>query len=181
MELKQGDLSVTEYAAKFVELEKLYPHYSEATTEFSKCIKFDNEVFLEIKKAIEYQQIRKFPELVNSCRIYEDDNKAHYKIISEMRGNQHHNSGKPYNSPSNKGKQIATEGKRSSGKGAPTDVVCYKYGKPGHKSYACIGEVKSCFCCGKAGHEIVDCRHKADVCLNCGEEGHINNQCQKPK
>ena len=41
MELKQGDLSVTEYAAKFVELTKFYPH-SETTTEFSKCIKFEN-------------------------------------------------------------------------------------------------------------------------------------------
>lgn len=42
LELKQGGLSVTQYAAKFVELVKFYSHYSEATTNFSKRIKFDN-------------------------------------------------------------------------------------------------------------------------------------------
>ena len=42
LELKQGNKSVTEYAAKFVELAKFYPHYSAETAEFLKCIKFDN-------------------------------------------------------------------------------------------------------------------------------------------
>jgi hypothetical protein len=37
LELKQGDMSVTEYAAKFVELAKLYPHYTAENAEFSKC------------------------------------------------------------------------------------------------------------------------------------------------
>jgi len=31
LELKQGDTSVTEYAAKFVELVKFYPHYNAET------------------------------------------------------------------------------------------------------------------------------------------------------
>jgi len=35
LELKQGDMSVTEYAAKFVELAKFYPHYIVETAEFS--------------------------------------------------------------------------------------------------------------------------------------------------
>ena len=42
LEMKQGNTSVTEYAAKFVELAKFYPHYTAETTEFSKCIKFEN-------------------------------------------------------------------------------------------------------------------------------------------
>ncbi|XP_058781838.1 uncharacterized protein LOC131656074 [Vicia villosa] len=50
LELKQVNLSVTEYNAKFVELEKFYPHYNEATTEFSKYIKFENGLRPEIKK-----------------------------------------------------------------------------------------------------------------------------------
>lgn len=54
LELKQGDMSVTEYAAKFVELAKLYPHYSADTAEFSKCIKFENGLRPEIKRAIGY-------------------------------------------------------------------------------------------------------------------------------
>jgi len=86
LELKQGDMSVTEYATKFVELAKFYPHYTPDTAEFSKCIKFDNGLCADIKRAIGYQKIRNFSELATSCRIYEEDTKAHYKVMSERRG-----------------------------------------------------------------------------------------------
>jgi len=56
--LKQGDMSVTEYAAKFVELAKFYSHYTAETAEFSKCIKFENGLRAEIKQDIGYQKIR---------------------------------------------------------------------------------------------------------------------------
>ena len=91
LELKQGNLSVTEYASSFVELAKFHPHYSETTVEFLKFIKFENGLHPEIKQAVRYQQIRRFPQLVNNCRIYEDDSKArsaHYKRLSERRGNR---------------------------------------------------------------------------------------------
>jgi hypothetical protein len=60
LELKQGDMYVTEYAAKFVELADFYPHYTAETAEFSKCIKFENGLRPEIKKAIGYQKIHNF-------------------------------------------------------------------------------------------------------------------------
>ena len=86
LELKQGNMSVVEYAAKFAELAKFYPHYAEENDEFSKCIKFENRLRLKIKKAVGYQKIRVFADLIDSCRIYEEDNNAHYKIISEKSG-----------------------------------------------------------------------------------------------
>ncbi|RHN60630.1 putative retrotransposon gag domain-containing protein [Medicago truncatula] len=95
LELKQGDMSVTEYAAKFVELAKFYPHYSVETAEFARCIKFENGLRADIKRAIGYQQIRVFSELVNSCRIYKEDTKAHYKIMSERRGKGQQSRPKP--------------------------------------------------------------------------------------
>ena len=69
-----------EYAAKFGELAKFYPHYSADTAEFSKCIKFENGLRPEIKRAIGYQKIREFSDLVSSCRIYEADTKAHIRL-----------------------------------------------------------------------------------------------------
>ncbi|XP_058725806.1 uncharacterized protein LOC131597109 [Vicia villosa] len=42
LELRQGNKSVVEYAAKFGELAKFYKHYDGPTSEFSKCIKFEN-------------------------------------------------------------------------------------------------------------------------------------------
>ncbi|XP_058725591.1 uncharacterized protein LOC131596872 [Vicia villosa] len=70
------------YAARFSELAKFYPHYSEATAEFFKCIKFENRLCPEIKGIIGYQKIHKFPDLVDRCRTYEEDSKAHYKAMS---------------------------------------------------------------------------------------------------
>src|SRR4051812_13998764 len=42
LELKQRNSNVTEYASKFMKLEKYYPHYSESADKFSNCIKFEN-------------------------------------------------------------------------------------------------------------------------------------------
>ena len=67
LELKQGNMSVTEYAAKFVELAKFYPHYTPETAEFSKCIKFENGLRADIKRAIGYQKIRNLMHLENSA------------------------------------------------------------------------------------------------------------------
>jgi len=98
-------MSVTEYAAKFVELVKFYPHYNAETAEFSKCIKFENGLRAEVKRAIGYQKIRQFSDLVSSCRIYDEDTKAHYKIMNERKGKQQQGRGKPYSAPADNGKQ----------------------------------------------------------------------------
>src|SRR3954471_10339098 len=171
LELSQGNKSVVEYAAKFGELAKFYQYYDGPNGEFSKCIKFENGLRPEIKKAISYQKIRIFADLVDCCRIYEEDNNAHYRVINEKRGKGYQGRGKPYEASSGKGKQKAVEGKRTSGGDAPAGIVCFKCGKVGHKSTSC----------GKFGHESSDCTHKDMVCFNCGEEGHIGSKCQKPK
>ncbi|XP_058752381.1 uncharacterized protein LOC131625546 [Vicia villosa] len=54
LELRQWKKSVLEYAAKFVELAKFYQHCDGPTSEFSKCIKFENGLRPEIMKAISY-------------------------------------------------------------------------------------------------------------------------------
>ena len=94
--LTQGDKSVTEYAAKFVELAKFYPHYTAENAEFSKCIKFENGLRADIKRAIGYQKIRNFSDLVSSCRIYEEDSKAHYKVMNDRRSKGQSSRPKPY-------------------------------------------------------------------------------------
>ncbi|XP_050877262.1 uncharacterized protein LOC127081016 [Lathyrus oleraceus] len=91
LELKQGNMTVAEYAAKFEALVKFCPHYNRADAETSKCLKFENGLRPEIKQGIGYQQIRKYAELVNKSRIYDEDSRArsaHYKSISEKKGNR---------------------------------------------------------------------------------------------
>jgi len=125
LELKQGDMSVTKYASKFVELVKFYPHYTAETAEFSKCIKFENGLRAEIKRATGYQKIRQFSELLSSCRIYEEDTKAHYKIMNERKGKQQQSRGKPYSAPADKGKQRVNDESKPRKKDTPTEIVCF--------------------------------------------------------
>ena len=73
--LTQGSMSVGEYAAKFEELSRYYPHYHNANGERSKCVKFESGLRPEIKEAIRLQEIRQFSILVNKCRIFEEDHK----------------------------------------------------------------------------------------------------------
>jgi hypothetical protein len=180
LELKQGDMSVTEYAAKFMELAKFYSHYTADTAEFSKCIKFENGLHADIKRTIGYQKIRNFSELVSSCRIYEEDTKAHYKVVNERKGKGQQSRRKPYSVPADKGEQRVNDERRPGKKDTPTEVVCYKCGEKGHKSNASSGDVKRCSRCGKKGHAITECKHDDVVCFNCNE-GHIGSQCKKPK
>lgn len=42
LELKQGNMTVVEYAMKFEELYRYFPYYNEEVRESSKCVKFVN-------------------------------------------------------------------------------------------------------------------------------------------
>jgi len=166
---------VTEYAAKFVELAKFYPHYSADTAEFSKCIKFENGLRPEIKRAIGYQKIREFSDLVSSCRIYEADTKAHYKIMNEQKSMSQPSRGKPYSAPADKGKQRVNDERKHVRKAVPNEIVCFQCGEKGHKSNVCGVDGKRYFRCGRKGHTQTECKHSDVVCFNCKEEGHIGS------
>ncbi|XP_058733556.1 uncharacterized protein LOC131605185 [Vicia villosa] len=94
----------------------------------------------EIKKAVSYQKIRIFVDLVDSCRIYEEDNNAHYRVINEKRGKNQQSREKPYDA--GKGKQRR----------------CYRCGKTGHMSSACKHKDVVCFNCGVEGHIDSQCQ-----------------------
>ncbi|XP_039688628.1 uncharacterized protein [Medicago truncatula] len=160
---------------------EFYPHYTAEIAEFSKCIKFENGLRAEIKRAIGYQKIRTFSELVSSCRIYVEDTKDHYKIVNERKSKGQPSRPKPYSAPADKGKQRVNDERRPRKKDAPVEIMCYTCGEKGHKSNACPGDVKRCFRCGKKGHTLVECKHDDVVCFNCNEEGHIGSQCKKPE
>ncbi|MCI44153.1 hypothetical protein A2U01_0065392, partial [Trifolium medium] len=57
MELKQGSMSVTEYAAKFEEFCRFAPHYNTVEVEEDKCVKFENGLRPDIKQFIGFNEI----------------------------------------------------------------------------------------------------------------------------
>ncbi|XP_058755904.1 uncharacterized protein LOC131629117 [Vicia villosa] len=148
LELKQGNSTVAEYAAKFVELMKFYPYYSAYTTDFS------------------------------NCRIYEEDNRTHlayYKSHNEKKG-RNQDRGKPYSTPVDKRKQKVSDGKKTSGVGAPAPANYYRYGEKGHRYNECENkdDGPTCYKCGKTGHHAHECKDDGPTCFNYGEQGHIS-------
>ena len=85
LELKQSGMTVAEYAAKFESLVCYCPQYQGEAGERSKCVKFMNGFRPEIKMAINYQGVNNFVQLMNMCRVYDEDQrakKAFYKSTS---------------------------------------------------------------------------------------------------
>ncbi|RDY01637.1 hypothetical protein CR513_15008, partial [Mucuna pruriens] len=70
LELKKGNSIVVDYATKFEEILRLFPHYQD------ECLKFINGLYSNIMQIINYQEIYQFPTLVNRCRIYDEYTKA---------------------------------------------------------------------------------------------------------
>ncbi|XP_050908051.1 uncharacterized protein LOC127121639 [Lathyrus oleraceus] len=164
LELKQGNMIVADYAAKFEELSRFCPYYNGAEAEMSKCIKFESGLRPEIKQFIRYQEIHQFSVL---------------SVSDKRNGNL--NQGKPYGDPSIKRKHRSDDEKNPSGGGASNFVRCYKCGEFGHRISDYKSTTANCFKCGKPGHRATDCRSNVVTCYNYGEQGHISTNCQKPK
>ncbi|XP_006584333.1 uncharacterized protein LOC114420546 [Glycine soja] len=167
---------VTQHATKFEELVRYFPHYQGRDGESSKCVKFLNGLQPEVKQAVNYQGVRQFPLLVNMCRIWDEDSQdraSYYRSIGPMKNkkNEPQHRGKPYltppkqygNRPNNK-RIIATRFAGDSGSKPntfPTQITCYRCGKPGHISS--------------------NCPDKGITCFNCRQRGHIQKDCPYPK
>lgn len=145
-------------------------------------MKFENGLRPEIKQAIGYQRIRVFSDLVDCCRIFEQDTKARvdsYQQRVDRKGKNQTDRGKPY--AAGKGFQRQSGMKRPSGGDSSAPAKCYRCGQAGHRIHECTSTEKKCFKCGKGGHLAAECRLKTMTCFNCGEVGHISPQCPKPK
>ena len=172
LELKQGNMTVAEYAAKFEELVRYFPHYQGRDGESSKCVKFLNGLRPEVKQAVNYQGVYQFPLLFNMCRIWDEDfgdRATYYRSIGPMRnkknGPQHR--GKPYSTPPKEygnrhdNQRTVARGFAGGSSSKPntfsTHIICYRCGKSGHISSNCPDICITCFNCGQKGHTQRDC------------------------
>ncbi|XP_050920109.1 uncharacterized protein LOC127137721 [Lathyrus oleraceus] len=137
LELKQENMIVADYAVKFEELSRFCPHYNGVKAAMYKCIKFENELRLEIKKFI--------------------------GVSDNINVNQ--NRGKPYVVVDGKGKykfKKKNNGEKSqSVGGSPTPLKYFKCGVLGHHVVEC--SIVICFKCGKACTQCQNPKKTQDV------------------
>ncbi|KAK2397792.1 cleavage and polyadenylation specificity factor subunit [Trifolium repens] len=180
MELKQGNMTVAEYAAKFESLCRFAPHYNTLEAEHDKCMKFENGLRPEVKHLIGFSEFRDFATLVTKSRICDVDGRAksdHYKMVNDKKGKDV-NRGKPYDNKAKK-KVGESSGKKPVGNYDKEKVTCFRCKKPGHKSYECTEPV-SCYNCGELGHKSPECKkHKKSggkvFALDGGDSGATYN------
>nr|KYP51237.1 hypothetical protein KK1_026921 [Cajanus cajan] len=101
MQLKQGNMTVGEYASKFEELGK-YSTFFYQPDERMKCIKFEDGLRPELRKAVGILEISDFPTLIHKCRFLEgfDHNKDNRpKFFGPQFNKKRNNEGKPYDRP----------------------------------------------------------------------------------
>ncbi|XP_020202806.1 uncharacterized protein LOC109788483 [Cajanus cajan] len=174
LELKQGENFVAEYVTKFENLVRFCPMYEGVGNEEEKCVKFVSGLRPQIKQVFNYQGITHYHELVNKCRVYDEDNRArvtHYKSGGPMRNNKFGSSskGKPYtksagNSSSKLNNQDSVQQRSQASKmsrgGSVSSIP--------HNNY---------FNCGKPGHRAIECQiPRAITCYNYQQNGHKANE-----
>ncbi|MCI33608.1 cellular nucleic acid-binding protein, partial [Trifolium medium] len=129
MELKQGNMTVAEYAAKFESLCKFSPHYNTVEAENDKCVKFESGLHPDIKHNIRFAEIRSFNTLVTKSRICDDDARAKNNYYKAIKGKSQ-DRGKPYEGKGKESIGKSDEKKMNDGK-------CYKCGEIGHRFFEC--------------------------------------------
>ncbi|XP_058784235.1 uncharacterized protein LOC131659007 [Vicia villosa] len=138
LKLKQENMSVTEYAAKFIELAKFYPYYDGAGAEFSKIYEKDHNAHYKIVKDKRGKQNRSTPydapvgkskeDVVDGKRTSGGESPASVVCF---------NCGKP----GHKSNACNLEMKK-----------CFRCGKMGHAMSDCKHKEMVCFNCGEEGH-----------------------------
>nr|KYP65957.1 hypothetical protein KK1_012235 [Cajanus cajan] len=101
MQLKQGNMTIGEYASKFEELGK-YSVFFYHPNEGMKCIKFEDGLRLELRKTVGILEISNFLTLIHKCHFLEgfDHNKDNReKNFGPQFNKKRNNKGKPYDQP----------------------------------------------------------------------------------
>ncbi|GFS46043.1 hypothetical protein Acr_00g0099810 [Actinidia rufa] len=160
LNLKQGDMIVVEYNAKFMELSRYAPHI--VSTESRKARRFEAGLRWNIKNKVEILRLPTHQEVLHAALIAEES----LKEMSQFRENRkkriggnmnrgqsskRQSSGSSSGNSSAQQRKIASQG--SSGfNELPTCPICQKK----HRGECRMG-TRACYGCGQERHQIRDC------------------------
>ncbi|GKV41417.1 hypothetical protein SLEP1_g48955 [Rubroshorea leprosula] len=148
MNLKQDDMTVDEYQAKFNSLMKFAPHL--VNDEVRKVRKFQRGLKASIRNREVPQMLKTYDEVLATAQIIEQD------MEQRMETHDSKGKGKAINTqsfnkkPEQRGKRKIPESNR------PSFDFCKRCGK-NHGGKECYWQIGACFKCGKIDHLIKDC------------------------
>ncbi|XP_027342998.1 uncharacterized protein LOC113855558 [Abrus precatorius] len=161
LELKQGNMSIGEYAAKFHELMKYWPHYQHNDGEEDLCAQFEHELRPDIRAA------------VISTKGKTVDTRIGGPVRQDRRPPRF--SRGPYSSP-NQSQVKGTVSQQDSSGGSGSfrkPLKCFKCGRP-HIKKNCPQLPLTCDICGKM-------RHSASVCWSAPQKSGSISVEQRPE
>ncbi|GFY95462.1 hypothetical protein Acr_10g0008470 [Actinidia rufa] len=160
LNLKQGDMIVVEYNAKFMELSRYAPHI--VSTESRKARRFEAGLRWNIKNKVEILRLPTHQEVLHAALIAEESLKEMSQFrenrkkriggnMNRGQGSKRQSSGSSSGNSSAQQRKIASQG--SSGfNELPTCPICQKK----HRGKCRMG-TRACYGCGQEGHQIRDC------------------------
>src|ERR1044072_2543782 len=176
LRLRQGGMSVAEYAAKLESLAKHFRFFRNQVDEVYLCTRFLDGLRNEIEAFVRPLSIQQFQPLVEKCREIETMQSRHgNRPVSGgpvKTGNSNQGSSgkgkqfqkKPYERSKGKNRfsrKTGSQGAGPKGSDQPTGVNLFK--------------------CGKAGHFARNCVAKDPICFNYNHPGHFARDCKAPK
>ncbi|XP_028107160.1 uncharacterized protein LOC114306176 [Camellia sinensis] len=151
-QLKQGNMSVVEYEAKFTELPRFAPHMVD--TDYKKARKFEGGLNLDVFDGVGVLKLTKYMDVLDRALMTKANlaaMKQSKALTNKWRGKR---SGFNFRNRWSFSKKKNTGSSSSSSQSSRTAPTCFEYGRK-HKGvyYWSTG---ACFRCGKTGHMIKD-------------------------
>ncbi|XP_057960665.1 uncharacterized protein LOC131152809 [Malania oleifera] len=157
LNLKQGQLSVQQYAARFIELSRFAPYI--IPDEVKKVRQFERGLRREIYKQVSILKLQDFTELVDRATIAETGERLE---AEEQR---------------QKKRSIPSDFQQGADRAAWKRGGYYRdrRQKTGNRGFQGAQPSPACPSCGKK--HLGECRAGRGVCYRCGEPGHMMREC----
>ncbi|KAL8119802.1 hypothetical protein AgCh_017061 [Apium graveolens] len=179
LELKQNNLSVAEYEAKFTELSRFVPEF--VSTEEKKARRFQQGLISWIQNRVAILELTDYATLVQKATIVEarseqmqkEREKKEIKRKSMSMGGG--SAGRSFPTRFNRG-AVSLLGKNTGFK-RPMSVNVSQSGQKSRMSYSNQSRppLPACNTCGRM--HSGECKGKSVTCFKCGQVGHYSHKC----
>lgn len=187
LELKQGDMSVEQYEAKFIELARFAPH--QVDTEMRKARRFEQGLKPWIYNKVSVFETKKYNKLVQKAIIAESGSEAYKEYKYEKKRKYDHGYDNKSQRNFKRGTKTTNDYNPGWGNQKPQNFSqqskpipeCKKCGKR-HGGFVCFKGTQNCFTCGQQGHVAAECKRGWGIrCFECGGRGHLARDCPKKR